>query len=195
MILLFDMMDTVVVDPVAKEIPGFFGMTTKELFATRDPTAWRSFEVNAISETECLNRLFAAAPPFDHDAFRACVRDAYRFVPGMQQLLEDLSAKKVEMHALSNYSSWYKLIDERLDISRYMPWTFVSFETRVRKPAPEAYTQVIDRLGGPANRFLFVDDREVNCEAARAVGMHAHRFVSAAALRDELAAHGVLSTR
>ncbi len=192
MILLFDMMDTVVVDPVAREIPGFFGMTTAELFAKRDPTAWRSFEVNAITEAECLNRLFASAPPFDHDAFRACVRDAYRYVDGMQALLEDLSAKKVEMHALSNYSSWYKLIDERLGVSKYMPWTFVSFETRVRKPDPKAYTQVVDKLGAPADSYLFIDDREVNCQAARDVGMHAHRFVSTGELRAELQRLGVL---
>ena len=192
MILLFDMMDTVVVDPVHKELPGFFGITTRELFEKRDPTAWRSFEVNAISETECLERLFASHVPFDHDAFRACVRDAYRYIEGMEELLAELSAKKVEMHALSNYSSWYRLIDERLNVSRYLPWTFVSFETRVRKPDPKAYTQVIDKLGGPADRFLFVDDREVNCAAARAVGMHAHRFTSASELRRELAALRVL---
>ena len=192
MILLFDMMDTVVVDPVHKELPGFFGITTQELFAKRDPTAWRSFEVDAISETECLNRLFGTHGPFDHGAFRACVRDAYRFVDGMRELLEDLSAKKVEMHALSNYSSWYQLIDERLGVSRYMPWTFVSFVTRVRKPDPKAYTNVIDTLGGPADRYLFIDDREVNCQAARAVGMHAHRFTSAPDLRRELVARGLL---
>lgn len=186
------MMDTVVVDPVHKELPGFFGITTQELFTKRDPTAWRSFEIDAISETECLNRLFATQRPFDHDAFRACVRDAYRYVDGMRELLEELSAKKVEMHALSNYSSWYRLIDDRLAVSRYMPWTFVSFVTGVRKPDPRAYTNVIDTLGGPAEQYLFIDDREVNCQAARAVGMFAHRFTSAPELRRELAVHGVL---
>ncbi len=192
MILLFDMMDTVVVDPVAKELPGFFGMTTRELFAKRDPTAWRSFEVDAISETECLNRVFAEQGPFDHDAFRTCVRDAYRYVDGMRELLEELSAKGVEMHAFSNYPSWYKLVDERLGVSRYMPWTFVSFTTKVRKPDPKAYTRVLDTLGGPAERFLFIDDRDVNCAAARAVGMHAHRFSNTPDLRADLAGRGIV---
>jgi FMN phosphatase YigB (HAD superfamily) len=191
-ILLFDVMDTVVVDPVHKELPGFCGRTSQELFAKRDPTAWRSFEVDAISETECLNRLFAGQGPFDHGAFRACVRDSYRYVDGMQELLEDLSSRAIEMHALSNYSSWYKLIEERLHVSRYIPWTFVSFETHVRKPDPKAYTNVIDTLGGPADRYLFIDDREVNCRAARAAGMHAHHFTSAPELRRELAARGVM---
>lgn len=192
MILLFDIMDTVVYDPVAHEIPSFFGMTTEQLFAKRDPTAWRSFEVNAISEAECLNRLFAAAPPFDHNAFVNVVREAYRYVDGMEDLLIELSSKAVEMHALSNYSSWYHLIEDRLKISRFMSWTFVSFETGVRKPAPEAYQNVIAKLGGPANRFLFIDDREINCAAARAVGMHAIRFTSTPELRQALVTRGLL---
>lgn len=192
MILLFDIMDTVVYDPVAEEIPGFFGLTSKELFAKRDPTAWRSFEVNAISEAECLNRLFAAQPPFNHDEFRKVVQRAYRWVDGMEELLAELYAKKVEMHALSNYSSWYKLIEERLQVSRYMPWTFVSFETGVRKPAREAYENAINRFGGPADRYLFIDDREVNCQAARAVGMKAYRFRGERALRAELSLRGIL---
>ena len=192
MILLFDIMDTVVYDPVAFEIPAFFGLTTAQLFAKRDPSAWRAFEVNAISETECLNRLFAAQPPFDHDAFRDTVKSAYRWVDGMEQVLTDLHTRGVEMHALSNYSSWYMMIEERLQVSRFMPWTFVSFTTKVRKPAPAAYSQVIDRFGGPASRFVFIDDREVNCEAARSVGMQAIRFVGADALRAELFALGLL---
>jgi len=191
-ILLFDVMDTLVYDPVAKEIPGFFGLTTQELFARRDPSAWRSFEVNAISEAECLNRLFAGQGAFDHTEFLACVRTAYRWVDGMEELVAELSARKVEMHTLSNYSSWYRMIDEQLAVSRFVAWSFVSFHTGVRKPAPEAYTNVVTKLGGPPSRFLFIDDREVNCAAARDTGMLAHRFDGVQGLREALRRNGVL---
>lgn len=192
MIVLFDVMDTLVVDPVHHELPAFFGLTTQELFARRDPTAWRSFEVNAITERECLQRLFAEQPPFDHEAFKSVVKQAYRWVDGMHDLVRELSAKNVEMHTFSNYSSWYEMIEERLSITRYMPWTFVSFHTRIRKPAPEAYANAIATLNRPASEMLFVDDREVNCAPARAAGMHAHRFTSADELRERLVALNVL---
>ncbi|MBA3262584.1 MAG: HAD family phosphatase [Thermoleophilaceae bacterium] len=48
----------------------------------------------------------------------------------------------------------------------------------MRKPEPGIYELALERLGGDvqAGECLFVDDLEVNCEAARALGMTAVRF-------------------
>jgi epoxide hydrolase-like predicted phosphatase len=49
----------------------------------------------------------------------------------------------------------------------------------VRKPDREIYEIVLERLGDvPAEACVFLDDFEVNCDGARAVGMAAVRFVS-----------------
>jgi putative hydrolase of the HAD superfamily len=45
-----------------------------------------------------------------------------------------------------------------------------------RKPEPEIYQVTRERLGLPAGAILFVDDIDVNCEAARADGMRAVQF-------------------
>jgi putative hydrolase of the HAD superfamily len=47
----------------------------------------------------------------------------------------------------------------------------------MRKPDPEIYALLLERLGLPASACLLVDDFAVNCEAAREAGMHAVRFV------------------
>ena len=50
----------------------------------------------------------------------------------------------------------------------------------MRKPDPAIYALTLERLGGvAAERCVFVDDLDVNCEAARALGMAAVRFESA----------------
>ena len=48
----------------------------------------------------------------------------------------------------------------------------------MRKPEPAIYELTVERLGGGlrAEECLFVDDIELNCEAARALGMTAVRF-------------------
>jgi putative hydrolase of the HAD superfamily len=47
----------------------------------------------------------------------------------------------------------------------------------VRKPDPAIYSLTLERLGGvAAERCVFVDDLEVNCETARELGMAAVRF-------------------
>ena len=50
----------------------------------------------------------------------------------------------------------------------------------MRKPEPEIYRLTLDRLGGglAPQDCLFVDDVDVNCEAARALGMRAIQFES-----------------
>jgi putative hydrolase of the HAD superfamily len=51
----------------------------------------------------------------------------------------------------------------------------------MRKPEPAIYELTVERLGGGlrARDCLFVDDLELNCEAARALGMTAVRFENA----------------
>lgn len=48
----------------------------------------------------------------------------------------------------------------------------------VRKPAPEIYELTLERLGVPPQDAVFLDDIEINCDAARAVGMTAVWFRS-----------------
>ena len=51
----------------------------------------------------------------------------------------------------------------------------------LRKPDPAIFTLTLDRLGGvEPGRCVFVDDLDVNCAAARALGMAAVRFETAA---------------
>lgn len=46
----------------------------------------------------------------------------------------------------------------------------------MRKPDREIYELTVQRLGVGAARCLFIDDLAHNCEAARAIGMHAVHF-------------------
>lgn len=46
----------------------------------------------------------------------------------------------------------------------------------VRKPAPEPYLAAAEALEVPPSSCVFVDDMQVNCAGAEAVGMGSHRF-------------------
>jgi FMN phosphatase YigB (HAD superfamily) len=46
----------------------------------------------------------------------------------------------------------------------------------VRKPDPEPYLAAAERLGLAPADCIFVDDMQVNCDGAEAVGMASHRF-------------------
>lgn len=191
-ILLLDVMGTLVYEPFYVEIPAFFDMSLKQLIAEKHPTAWAEYEMGDIDEAALEAKFFRDGRPYDHQGLKDTMFEAYKWLDGMEDLLGDLREAEVEMHALSNYPEWYQAIEERLGLSRYLAWSFVSCMMGVRKPDEEAYRTPLRRLGVEPERCVFVDDREENCAAARAVGIQALRFENAQRLRAELAALGVL---
>jgi putative hydrolase of the HAD superfamily len=66
-----------------------------------------------------------------------------------------------------------------------------SFEHLMAKPEPAIYCLTLDQLGTRAEETLFIDDREVNVDAAAALGMVAIRFTTVDNLRVELVARGL----
>ena len=59
------------------------------------------------------------------------------------------------------------------------------------KPQPEHYRRAIQITQRPAEQCLFVDDRPMNVEVARILGMQPIQFTSAAQLAADLRAAGV----
>jgi HAD superfamily hydrolase (TIGR01509 family) len=192
-VLLFDVMDTLVHEPFHREMPAFFGLTLEELVAAKHPTAWIDFELGRLSEEEFLRGFFRDGRAFDPRAFLDCVEAAYRFLPGMEALLGELAARGHVIHALSNYPVWYRRIEERLRLSRFLRWSFVSCDTGVRKPDARAFLGPVTTLGVAPHACLFVDDRPANCAAARAAGLQALDFSGAGPLRRELVQRGLLA--
>ena len=192
MILLWDVMGTLVHDPLFVEMPEFFGMTFEAMLEAKHPGAWVEFELGECSQEDFLERFFADGRDFDRRGFVGTVRSSYRWLPGVEELLVELSEAGYAMHAFSNYPIWYQLIEERLSLSRFLGWTFVSCITGLRKPDPAAYAHVLNELGVPAEQCMFVDDRSSNCEAAREAGIQSVRFEGSGQLRASLCDAGVL---
>jgi putative hydrolase of the HAD superfamily len=71
-------------------------------------------------------------------------------------------------------------------------FAFQTFSSEVRfiKPDPAIYEHTLHGLGVSAPEALFIDDREINIQAARALGIHAIQFRSIAQLKDDLEAVG-----
>ena len=191
-ILLFDIMDTVVVDPFYVGFAEHFGLTMQELLEQKHPGAWVEFERGQIGETEFLARFFLDGRPVDRAALHDFYRRSFDWVPGMKRLLEDLKEAGHVVHALSNYPIWYHLIEEVLEVSRLVEWSFVSCETGVRKPDPDAFLGPCRALGVAPGECMLVDDNDVNCRAARSVGLRAWKFAGARPLRIQLAGAGLL---
>jgi HAD superfamily hydrolase (TIGR01509 family) len=192
-VILWDLMDTLVRDPFFTHMPGFFGLSFEQLVESKHPTTWGEFELGRISELELYARFFRDGRVIDGEGLKSHMRAAYRWIDGMEAVLRELQARRIEMHLLSNYPEWYRLCDEQLGVFGLVQPSFVSCKTGVRKPAADAYLGACRALDKTPAQCLFVDDREANCIAARAVGMDALRFDGdLPALRRELATRRLL---
>lgn len=192
-VVCFDLMGTVVYDPYLEALEAATGMDMAAAHAVKDPDSWPQFELGAIDEAEFVRRFFADADAghrFDIEAFHRVRREGYCFLPGMADLLEALQGA-VGRYVASNYPVWIEELRSQFEFDRHFDGVYVSCHLGVRKPDPAFFRLMLDDIGVPAGRCLFVDDRRVNCEAAVAVGMHAHRFDGAGRLRERLRREGL----
>lgn len=190
-ILLLDVMETLVNEPFYAAIPGHFSMSLDRLLAEKHPSSWIEFEKGKLTEEEYVQTFFADGRPVDSADLRSCLEGAYEWLEGIPELLAELRASGYAMYAVSNYSIWYEIIERKLKLSEYLDWRFVSCRTGLRKPDRATYENVLAQLQVGPEDCLFVDDRRVNVQAARQLGLDAIRFQGAAHLRGELQARGL----
>ncbi len=193
-VLLFDVMSTLVYDPIKREIPEYFGLSLEQLYERKHPTAWIDFERGNISEKTFFHLYFPNhSEPID-SGLRRVLFDSYRWLDGMESLLAELNDRDLEIHSLSNYPIWFEIIERKLKLSRFLQWTFVSCRTGFRKPDEQAYLHAISTLGVRAEDCLFVDDRPVNCEAAQKLGVESIVFEGADHLASKLSRRELLKS-
>jgi putative hydrolase of the HAD superfamily len=71
---------------------------------------------------------------------------------------------------------------------------FLSHEMGLVKPDLAAFEYVIEALGCPAQRILFLDDNQINVEGARAAGLRSERTQGIDEARSILASIGLSAT-
>ncbi|KAL0921268.1 hypothetical protein M5K25_008325 [Dendrobium thyrsiflorum] len=191
-VLLFDVMDTIVRDPFYYDIPAFFKMSMRELLEEKHPTAWVEFEKGLIDEIELGKKFFKDGRAFDLEGLKDCMRRGYSYVDGIEELLQVLKQNNYELHAFTNYPIWYKMIEEKLELSKYLSWTFCSCLIGKRKPAPDSYAVVVHLLNVEPASCIFIDDRVTNVEAAVNAGMVGIHFKNSDSLKQDLSSLGVV---
>jgi putative hydrolase of the HAD superfamily len=72
----------------------------------------------------------------------------------------------------NNVREWEPLWRPKLPIDEVFDVVVDSAFVGTRKPEPEIYALTLDRIGLPAQECAFLDDLEINVQAAREHGMH-----------------------
>ncbi len=107
-------------------------------------------------------------------------------MPGMKELVEQVKAK-YPIGLLSDIGPlhWQYLV-KTIGWLSWFPAPVLSFEQGCLKPDPRCYLLAATRLNQSPNHCLFIDDRSINVDSARRLGMEAILFRSVDALRQAL---------
>ena len=105
-------------------------------------------------------------------------------VPGTSELIADLAAAGRDLYAITNFPGevWPVTLDTFPVLSQFKDIIVSGFEG-VTKPGPEIFALALRRFGVAPADCLFVDDVAADVAGARAAGLAAVQFTSAAALR------------
>ncbi|MCU1263181.1 MAG: HAD-superfamily hydrolase subfamily variant 3 [Bryobacterales bacterium] len=134
----------------------------------------------------------AAGAPFSGDQISALIQEDVkswsRIRKPMLAWLDKLQRAGIKTAVLSNMmTDLLAHMRQEFDWLNAFTCQTYSCEIGAVKPEEKIYRHVLNNLAVPAGRALFVDDREINIQGARAAGMHGIVFKSLESLRDELA--------
>jgi epoxide hydrolase-like predicted phosphatase len=138
---------------------------------------WSDYERGEVSADECYQQLseqFSISAAEIAAAFRmatAALKPNEQMTALVQDIKRHTDASVLMMTNIPRPD--FDKLRERDYIWHYFDGVFASCHEGMRKPEPRFYQHVLDSVGLPPARAIFVDDRLENVIAARELGMQA----------------------
>jgi len=165
-----------------------------EEFQDRHDLSFPAFDSGLISLNEYLDRtLFYRQRPFTREEFTAFMFAQSKEYPDTRAILDKLAASsKYFIGAINNEPlelNQYRI--EAFHLRREFLVFFSSCYVRSRKPEETIFRVALEVTQRPPEHCLFIDDRPLNLDTPRRLGMNTIHHQSAEQLRSELGKFGV----
>ena len=165
-----------------------------EEFQDRHELSFPAFDTGQLSLDEYLDRtLFYRPRSFTREEFTAFMFAQSKEFPESRAILDAIaSSRKYFIGAINNEPlelNQYRI--EAFHLRRDFAVFFSSCYVRSRKPEELIFRVALGVTQRPADQCIFIDDRPLNLESPRRLGMNVIHYQSAEQLRSELRNHGV----
>jgi 2-haloacid dehalogenase len=176
----------------------FTDATQKDYFLnTICPMDWHARQDAGRPVEEATEEKLREHPDWAHPirAFYARWKEMFHGpIDGSVDILRELKESgRFRIYALTNWSA--ELFAHALDDFAFLHWfdgRVVSGEEGINKPDPALYRILLGRYSIDPARAVFIDDKESNIEAGRALGIDGIVFSSPQQLRNELSIRKIL---
>jgi putative hydrolase of the HAD superfamily len=165
-----------------------------EDFQDRHELSFPAFDSGQISLDEYLDRtLFYRSRPFTREEFTAFMFAQSKEYPEPREVLAAATrAGKYFIGAINNEPlelNQYRI--EAFQLRRDFNVFFSSCYVRSRKPEETIFRVALEVTQRPPEQCIFIDDRPLNLESPRRLGMNVIHYQDPPQLRTELRKHGV----
>ena len=176
-----------------KEAAAAFSLDWEE-FQDRHDLSFPAFDTGQITLNEYLDRtLFYRKRTFTREEFTAFMFAQSREFPDVRAILDKVTdSGKYFVGAINNEPlelNQYRI--EAYQLRRNFLVFFSSCYVRSRKPEDAIYRVALEVSQRPPAQCLFIDDRPLNLENPRRLGMNTIHHQNAEQLRSELGKYGV----
>jgi putative hydrolase of the HAD superfamily len=163
-------------------------------FRDRHDLSFPAFDAGNITMNEYLDRtLFYRPRPFSREDFIAFMRTQSKEYPGSRAILDSatksgryfIAAINNEPLELNNYRI------ENFDLRRNFQVFFSSCYVHSRKPAEQIFRLALAVTQRAPEKCVFIDDRPLNLESPRNLGINTIHYQNPEQLRKDLAKFGV----
>lgn len=143
--------------------------------ATVGSSGWCEYDRGLLTDEEVMKGFVRNDPGIEKE-LRESLKDTKGMVTPRAYAIpwiQELKAKGYRVLYLSNFS--HKVEQECSEALTFLPYTdggILSYREGLIKPQPEIYELLINRFDLTPQECVFLDDTEVNLEAAREFGIH-----------------------
>jgi putative hydrolase of the HAD superfamily len=170
-----------------------FGLDAGD-FEDRHQMLFAAFDAGQLDLDQYLDRtIFYRPRAFGKQEVRDFMYAQSEALPGSLALMARLAqARKVFLATLNNESRELNLYRiEKFGLRNYFSVFFSSCYLGVSKPHPQIYRLALDLSQRQPEECVFIDDRSLNLECARRLGLHTIQFLNAGQLEGDLRTLGV----
>jgi putative hydrolase of the HAD superfamily len=158
---------------------------------------WQDMDIGRFENyEEALPEFVKSHPDMEKDIRRFFQPDwfeVYTLKQDTERILYDwVYDKGYDIYILSNFSKdGFTYVENKYPFFKKAKGKVVSAFEKCIKPQPEIYRILLDRYGLKPEESVFIDDFQVNVDAAIAMGMKSIRFVDPVDARNKLIELGV----
>lgn len=177
--------------------PKSIGEAMKSLMEQGQPNPLFELECGRITELEFQRQLAESLEPIlghkpELESFGMLLFEALDPNPGMIDLIREVRRDGTRTALLTNnVKEWESTWRSMMPIGELFETVVDSAFANCRKPDPRIYQLTLERVQLEPGQCIFIDDMEINVEAARELGFHGVHFRETAQTRADV--HALLA--